>query len=62
MGMPRVLVALASVGLRASSFTLTSQRRLPFRRTMGTTFSSASADEQELRSILKTFSEDKTGE
>ena len=35
--MPRVLVALASVGLRASSFTLATQRRQPnaFRRNMG---------------------------
>jgi hypothetical protein len=43
--MPRVLVALASVGLRASSFTLSSSRRLPnaFRRNMGALQSTAAS-------------------
>ena len=61
--MPRVLVALASVGLRASSFTLATQRRQPnaFRRNMGALQSTA-ADEQELRGMIQNFAEDKTGE
>ena len=43
--MPRVLVALASVGLRASSFTLATQRRQPnaFRRNMGALQSTAAS-------------------
>merc|ERR1719473_891340 len=61
--MPRVLVALASVGLRASSFTLSSNHRLPnaFRRNMGALQSTA-ADKQELESMIRCMAEDKTGE
>ena len=50
--MPRVLVALASVGLRASSFTLSSSRRLPnaFRRNMGALQSTAGTSVRHMRS------------
>ena len=50
--MPRVLVALASVGLRASSFTLATQRRQPnaFRRNMGALQSTAGTSVRHMRS------------